>query len=753
MSQINFEQSLLVANSIEECRGGISFVLRFSDTTSGSKKIILSRENTDGFHTFGAVSVSSTSGATVTNLVSGDISRVKELTFNFTKEAGSVNSYVDFNVLLVVQESRFNVIKAEIFEQDVLDFITVDCLTDATIEPSKTPTETPTPTLTEGFENVWRRIPIFDIDKTLEIGDVVYSSELAKDTYSLEEIRALNSQYFDDYSVFYVRQEKENVIYKIQPDEGNSDILRVVDFELCPTQTPTPSFTPTNSRTPSNTPTNTETPTTTPTYTPTVTRSNTPTQTLTRSVTPTSTLTNTPTLTSSQTPPATDFSYYYIASNIQGLCYGTQTLIPTILIYDQLLDDEVLDVNSLLPKKRNAVNVNDWWGFDEIKNRLPETGNFTSLYIRKTTDSENKIIVINKTVGTGQAIVVSNTEEPFCVTQTPTQTPSSTLTATPTNTTTPTTTLTPSITPSPVLDRNVFVVLNRPSEYSEVVNNRDRYVHIFNSGDNFSVNGILALNEPVYAETNLEFNDVDLASQYTLQSFRSVLDSEDNQIVYVYSLDSKKFYELKNIQNVLVVSAELPTPTATPTSSVTSTTQPTPTPSQTPTTSPPLTPLPTSTANPTGTPTNSVTPTISPTNSVTPTNTSTPGGTPTPTPTLTNTPTNSKTPTPPPTGTPTGTVTPVMLSKVIQISLNRLEVGRNYSVEILDTMNSDSEVRVVPTIQNIIASSHTQNIAVRLDFSGSISIINLSIRVTDTVNGSVDYNTILVYTNNFQECY
>lgn len=743
MSTLNFTETLITVDNAVDCTNGVQAVLRLAATTTGEKTVRLTRENVSGYHSFGAVTLGDSEGISVQNLSSGgDLERIKEFTFNVQSVSGA--GYVDFNILVFVKESRYNIIKAEIVNENVLDFVTIDCLTET---PIITPTssETPTPTLTEGFNNVWRKIPIFDIDKVLEIGDIIYSSDLT-DKYSLTEIQQLNTQYFNDYNIFYVRQIQENVVYKVRPDSDNLDIMRVVDFELCPTQTVTPSFTPTNTRTPSYTPSSTATPTNSATYTPTVTRSNTPTQTITRSVTPTSTLTNTPTLTSSQTSPATGFNYYYIASNIQGLCYGVQTLIPTILVYGN-------DLANLLPKIQNAIEVSDWWGFEEIASRLPESGNFSRLYLRRTTDEDNNIIIVTKAAGTGQAFIIENTEEPVCITQTPTSTPTTTPTSTPPSTITPTQTNTPSITPSSVLNKNIFVALNRPSEYTEVINNRARYVHIFNSGDSFSVAGTLVLNQPIYAETNLEYNDVDLTSQYTLQSFRSILDSEDNQIIYVYSLDSQKFYELKNVQNILVVTAELPTPTATPTPSPTSTTQPTPTPSQTPTTTPPLTPLPTRTANPTGTPTNSVTPTISPTNSVTPTNTSTPHGTPTPTPTNTNTPTSSKTPTPPPTGTPTGTVTPVMLSKVIQISLNRLEIGRNYVVEIADIMNSDSEVRVVPTTQNIIASNHVQNIAVRLDFSGSVAIINLNIKVTDTVNGSVDYNTILVYTNNFQECY
>jgi len=753
MAQLNFQQSLLTVISANECVSGVNFTLRFSDTTSGSKKIILTRENTDGFHTFGAVSVAEGSGATVTNLVSGDISRVKELSFNFAATAGSTNSYVDFNILLVVEKSRFNVVKAEIPEQDVLDFITVDCLSNVSIEPTPTSTETPTPTLTENFQNVFRKIPIFDIDKTLEIGDIIYSSELMSDSYSLEEIRDLNIEHFSDYTTFYVRQEKENVIYKIQPDAGNSSILRVVDFELCPTQTPTPSFTPTPTRTPSNTPSLTATLTNTITNTLTSTRTSTPTHSPTRSSTPTYTPTYTSTATPTQTEPDQGYAYYYLATSIDGLCYGVESIIPTILVYDSEIDTH-FDINNRIPKVNDAVLVSDWWTYDELEQRLRiATNSTTQLYIRSTKDDTNKIIVLKRALGDGHAYVSGSAEYEFCPTQTPTTTPPNTPTPTATQTPTHTNTLTPSVSSTPVLLKNIFVALNKPAEYSLVKSNRDRYLHIFNADDNFSVDGSLVIGEKIYSKPNLEYDNADTESEYTLQNFKDVLDQNDLQIAYVYSLDSTKIYEIKYIQNKLVASHEIPIPSATPTRTTTKTPSPTVTLSRTATSTPPLTPLPTGTPAITTTPTHSTTPTNSPTVSITATVTSTPGGTPEPTPPVSPSPTNSQTPTPEPTGTPTTTPTPVLISKNIQIALNRLEVGRTYEIEVQDTLNGNTESRIVPESQTIVASKHTQNIAVRLDFSGSVNIMNLTIIVRDTVTNSVDYNTIIVYTNNFQECY
>jgi len=751
MSKLNFTQNLLVAGNTGSCTTGVEFTLRFTDTVSGIKEIILSRENTDGYHTFGGISVANSVGATVSQLEAGDLDRVKNVSFSFTTTADATESYVDFTISLFVNEARFNVIKAELLEQDVLDFITVDCLTDVPLI-SPTPTETPTPTLTEGFNNTWRKIPIFDIDKVLEIGDVIYSSEIL-DQYSLDDVQALNNQYFEDYDVFYVRQEKENVIYTVKPDSDDPTTMRVVDFALCPTQTVTPSFTPTNTRTPSNTPTLTTTISSTPTNTITHTRTSTPTHSPTRSVTPTITPTNTSTVTPSQTEPDQGYAYYYIATNVDGLCYGIESIIPTILVYDSEIDG-VFDVNNRIPKINNAVDVDDWWKFDELEKRLGvEPDIYDQLYIRSTKDDKNTVIVIKKALGDNHAYVSGYGPDVYCLTQTPTETATPTPTPTQTLTATATSTITPSLSPSPVLNKNIFVILNKPAEYSIVISNRSRYTHIFNKDGDFNVSGTLILNQPLYGQPNLEYDNVDLDSQYTLEQFRNILGQPDLQTAYAYSIDSKKIYEIKLRQDVLVASNEMLIPSPTPSHTTTKTQTATPTLTRTATSTPPLTPLPTDTPQPTLTPTNSVTPTNSPTSSVTPTVTSTPGGTPEPTPPVSNTPTNSQTPTPNPTGTPTVTPTPVMISKNIQIQMDRLEVGRSYTIEIMDTLNPFSEVRVYPASQTIIANQSVQNIAVRLDFSGSISLINLSIMIKDNVNGSIDYNNVIVHTTNFQECY
>tara|TARA_Y100000385_G_C13086916_1_gene636832 strand:- start:500 stop:2755 length:2256 start_codon:yes stop_codon:yes gene_type:complete len=751
MATINFTQTLLKLNDSQECSQGVELLLRFSDTTPGAKTIVFTRENTSGSHAFGSITVNSVNGAGATALKFGDLDQTKTFTFNYTNDANTTNTYVEFRVLVFLTRSRFNVIKAEMPNINVLDFITVDCTTDTAIEPTPTSTETPTPTSSVGFGSTWKEIPIYDRDKVLEVGDKIYESELS-DKYTIDELIDLNAFHFAGSKTFYVRQIKENVIYTVQKDENDVSAVKVIDFALCPTQTVTPTYTATPSVSPSFTPSNTETPTATPTQTPTNTRTSTPTQSPTRSNTPTITRTNTSTPTPTQTRPQAGYNYYYVASTVTGLCYGVESLIPSVLVYDGDAGD-YFNLDNRIPKKPNPQIDSDWWTINELTTKLTEDGTFDKLYLRRTVDTENRIVVVEKALVTNHARVTGYTNDIYCPTQTPT--PTTTITGTPvkTPTKTPTQTATPSFTPSPVLEKNIFVVLNKPSEYQLFTSDRSRYAHIFNSGTNFAANGILQIDKPIYAKTNLEYDDVDTASQYSLQDFRTILNSVDNQIIYIYSLDSNKLYQLQNVQNVFVVSAELPIPTQTPTPSVTKTSTPTPTQTLTQTETPALTPLPTDTPNPTTTPTNSQTSSNTPTNSVTPSNSSTPDSTPTGTPTSTVTPTNSQTPTPDPTTTPTTTQTPVMLSKNIKIQLNRLEVGRQYTIDVVDTINQASEVRLVPSVQNITANSSEQNIAVRLDFSGSISLMNLSVKVTDNISGLVDHNTILVLTNNFQECY
>ena len=758
MATLNFTQTLLKLNDSQECAQGAELLLRFSDTTSGEKTIVLTRENTNGTHVFGGTTVNSVNGAAATSLKFDDLQQTQNLTFNYTNDTGATDTYVEFRVLVFLTLSRFNVIKAEIPSINVLDFITVDCTTDTAIDPTPTNTETPTPTASIGYINTWREIPIYDRDNVLEVGDKIYETDLS-DKYTIDELISLNSSHFVGSQNFYVKQIKENVIYTVQKDDNDPTAVQVIDFALCPTQTITPSHTATPSITPSFTPSNTETPTATPTQTPTNTRTSTPTQSPTKSNTPTVTSTCTSTPTPSQTRPQTGYAYYYVASTITGLCYGVESLIPSVLVYDGDAGD-YFGLNNRVPKKPNPQVDSDWWTIDELVSKLTEKDQtFSELYIRRTVDTENRIIVVEKALVTNHAYVTGYTNDVYCPTQTPTPTITATATTTETPTRTPTQTVTPSFSPSPVLEKNIFVILNKPSEYNLFISDRSRYAHIFNSGSSFAVNGILQIDKLIYSKTNLEYDDVDTTSQYSLQDFRTILNSADNQIIYAYSLDSNKIYQLQNVQNSFVVSAELPIPSQTPTPSVTKTSTPTPTQTLTQTETPALTPLPTGTPGTTSTPTNSQTASSTPTNSVTPSNSSTPGNTPTATSTNTVTPTNSQTPTPDPTTTPTNTQTPMMLSKNIKIQLDRLEVGRKYEIDVQDTINQESEVRVITNLKQedgksiIVANSSDQNIAIRLEFSGSITIMNLSIKVKDSISGLVDHNTILVYTNHFQECY
>ena len=101
----------------------------------------------------------------------------------------------------------------------------------------------------------------------------------------------------------------------------NTDFVKIADYILCPTPTPTPPVTP--STTPTNSPTATITPSSTTTQTPTATQTNTPNKTPVPTATQTPTVTNTSTVTSTITPSATDVrnvELYFMSDSIHNVC-------------------------------------------------------------------------------------------------------------------------------------------------------------------------------------------------------------------------------------------------------------------------------------------------------------------------------------------------------------------------------------------------------------------------------------------------
>ncbi len=101
----------------------------------------------------------------------------------------------------------------------------------------------------------------------------------------------------------------------------NTDFVKIADYILCPTPTPTPPVTP--STTPTNSPTATITPSNTTTQTPTTTQTRTPNKTPTPTATQTPTVTNTQSVTPTITPSATDVrnvELYFMSDSIHHVC-------------------------------------------------------------------------------------------------------------------------------------------------------------------------------------------------------------------------------------------------------------------------------------------------------------------------------------------------------------------------------------------------------------------------------------------------
>lgn len=101
----------------------------------------------------------------------------------------------------------------------------------------------------------------------------------------------------------------------------NTDFVKISDYVLCPTPTPTPPVTPSN--TPTNSPTATVTPSNTTTQTPTATQTSTPNETPTATATQTPTVTVTQSVTPTFTPSATDVrnsELYFMSDSIHNVC-------------------------------------------------------------------------------------------------------------------------------------------------------------------------------------------------------------------------------------------------------------------------------------------------------------------------------------------------------------------------------------------------------------------------------------------------
>lgn len=198
--------------------------------------------------------------------------------------------------------------------------LSIDCGTTAILlTPTPTYTSTNTPTYTASVTSTptntitssitpttsQRSISIFNLDKVLEYGEILY--EVRDNEWSEVELDSIIPS--DINNKWYIRQPGQDLIKVVEIQSGQAV---VVDYLIVASPTPTPTYTstPTNTSTQTSTPTNTasvtvtqsSTSTATPTQTPTTTPTNTPTNTSTHTPTSTNTPTNTNTQTNTESP-------------------------------------------------------------------------------------------------------------------------------------------------------------------------------------------------------------------------------------------------------------------------------------------------------------------------------------------------------------------------------------------------------------------------------------------------------------------
>lgn len=286
MAKILFNETTTTVSDVSICSSGVNVgLLIYLD--KGINTIDISKLSSFGRHDFISYGLQTNPNVQILFASNGtDLSlRINCLT---DEEVLSLNAVV------ILTGSRLNLLKAEINNSDIVDYLTIDCLASAPLI-TPTPTSTGTPTVTPTHSRVhdtldFDDILIYDNNQVLEINDILYR-DLSLNLYSFDDLVAINPAY-DNSNIMYVRRKKENVIYVVGRSENNT--AKVLDYLLCPSPTPTltPTHTPTISVTSTITPTNTLTRSPTQTPTNTSTSTSTPTNTL----TPSNTITNTPSL-------------------------------------------------------------------------------------------------------------------------------------------------------------------------------------------------------------------------------------------------------------------------------------------------------------------------------------------------------------------------------------------------------------------------------------------------------------------------
>lgn len=299
MSKILFNNTIIETTSSTECTLGLNVIFTIYPSEV-SNTVTLSKSSNIGKHVFTNANFDSLVGISNVSKTLGE-----KLVLTFDYDSSKANNAVAITSQIIIAEAKLAVFKAELgIDSEIIDYLTVDCQEAGAFNPiTPTPTSTSTPTLssTAGTHSLYERLYVYDsagqTDFALDLNEDLFKNN----TLEKYEFTELNNK-FSNSDTLYVRKEKENVIYKVQ-DTGDSD-ASVVDFVLCPSPTPTPSFSPTNTITP--------TVSSTVTLTPTNTASTTPTNTPTNTATPTVTVSSTSLLQSKQ---------YYLSHISDDVCF------------------------------------------------------------------------------------------------------------------------------------------------------------------------------------------------------------------------------------------------------------------------------------------------------------------------------------------------------------------------------------------------------------------------------------------------
>jgi len=354
MSKILFNNTIIETTSSAECTSGLNVIFTIYPSEV-SNTVTISKSSNIGRHVFTDASFDSVTGISNVSKTFGE-----KLILTFDYDTSVANQAVVVTSRILIAEAKLSVFKAELgVNSEIIDYLTIDCQQPGVgeiifnpITPTPTSTATPTMSSTNGTHSLYERLYVYDgagdTDSALNLNEDLFKNN----TLEKYEFNNLNNS-FSNSDTLYVRKEKENVIYKVQ-DTGDND-ASVIDFVLCPSPTPTPSFSPTNTITPTVSPTATLTPTNTASATPTT--------------TPTNTATPTVTVSSTQLLESKQYYLSHISDDVCSLPPKADNIVPYHTTKKFSIDRFTVDQEIL----SNEFNMN----CSNISSFIVEVGNLT----------------------------------------------------------------------------------------------------------------------------------------------------------------------------------------------------------------------------------------------------------------------------------------------------------------------------------------------------------------------------------------